>query len=84
VAVAVVGLLAFALLRPLLSPAAPPVPEIRSIAVLPIKNLTGDPSKSYIADGLTEVLISNLARIRSLRVPSFAAVVGWRNSEKSP
>jgi serine/threonine protein kinase len=43
---------------------------IRTLAVLPIKNLTGDPSKQYVADGLTEVLISNLARIRSLRIPS--------------
>src|SRR6185436_17362440 len=37
---------------------------VRSIGVLPIRNLTGDPSKGYVAEGLTEVLISNLARIR--------------------
>ena len=79
-----VGLLAFVLARPLFTPAAPPAPEVRSIAVLPIKNLTGDPSKAYIADGLTEVLISNLARIRSLRVPSFAAVAPFRNGEEPP
>ena len=58
--------------------AAPPV--VKSIAVLPIKNLTGDPSKAYVADGLTEVLIANLARIHSVRVPSFAAVVPFRDS----
>lgn len=50
----------------------------RSIAVLPIRNLTGDASKNYLADGLTEVLISNLARVRMLRVPSFAAVAPFR------
>ena len=81
---AAVGLLAIVIARPLFTPAAPPAPEVRSIAVLPIKNLTGDPSKAYIADGLTEVLISNLARIRSLRVPSFAAVAPLRDSERSP
>jgi TolB-like protein len=47
--------------------------------VLPIKNLTGDPSKAYFADGLTDVLISNLARVRALRVPSFEAVAPFRD-----
>ncbi|MEO8678390.1 MAG: protein kinase [Vicinamibacterales bacterium] len=69
-----IGALAFTLLSgPGAAPVAPPGAEIRSIAVLPIKNLTGDPSKAYVADGLTEVLISNLARVRSLRVSSFSA-----------
>jgi serine/threonine protein kinase/tetratricopeptide (TPR) repeat protein len=68
------------LLRP--SPAA--TPAVQSIAVLPIRNLTGDPAKAYVADGLTEVLISNLARIRSLRVPSFAAVAAFRDSPEHP
>lgn len=81
---AAVGLLALVLGRPFFTPAAPPAPEVRSIAVLPIKNLTGDPSKAYIADGLTEVLISNLARIRSLRVPSAAGVAPLRDSAEPP
>jgi TolB-like protein/Tfp pilus assembly protein PilF len=55
-------------------PAAP-----RTIAVLPIKNLTGDASKAYLADGLTEVFISNLARVRALRVPSSGAVAAFRD-----
>lgn len=80
--VGMVALLAIA--RPMLTPPAPPAPAIRSIAVLPIKNLTGDPQKAYVADGLTEVLISNLARIRSLRVPSFAAVAPLRDSTDTP
>lgn len=79
-----VGVVALALVRPMLLPSAPPAPAVRSIAVLPIRNLTGDPSKAYVADGLTEVLISNLARIRSLRVPSFAAVASFRNAEEPP
>ena len=39
---------------------------------------------AYVADALTEVLISNLARIRSLRVPSFAAVAPSRSSNDAP
>ena len=63
--------------------AAAPAP-IRSIAVLPIRNLTGDPDKTYIADGLTTVLISNLAHIASLRVPSFEAVAPLRGRDDPP
>jgi serine/threonine protein kinase/Tfp pilus assembly protein PilF len=58
--------------------------EVRSIGVLPIRNLTGDTSKAYLAEGLTEVLISNLARIRSLRVPGSASVVSFRDSQAPP
>jgi serine/threonine-protein kinase len=79
-----VALLAFGVLRPLLTPAVPPAPEIRSIAVLPIKNLTGDVSKAYIADGFTEALISSLAKIKQLRVQSFAAVAAFRDSTDAP
>jgi TolB-like protein/DNA-binding winged helix-turn-helix (wHTH) protein len=41
---------------------------IRSIAVLPLDNLSGDPGQGYFADGLTDELTTNLARIGSLRV----------------
>ena len=71
IAALALGGLLVALLRPLLLPAAN-APPIQSIAVLPIKNLTGDPAKQYLADGLTEVLISHLARIPGLRVVSGA------------
>ena len=47
-----------------------------------MKNLTGDSSKAYLADSLTEVLISNLARVRALRVPSFAGVAGFRGKDE--
>lgn len=49
------------------------------LAVLPIRNLTGDASKGYLADGLTEVLISNLARVRSIRVQSSGAVAEFKD-----
>src|SRR6185437_234672 len=38
-------------------------PAIRSLAVLPLKNLSGDPTQQYLADGLTEELIGRLAEI---------------------
>ncbi|MDP2052919.1 MAG: protein kinase [Acidobacteriota bacterium] len=49
-------------------------PSDTSIAVLPILNRTGNPDLDYLTTGMTELLISNLARIRSLRVPSYDAV----------
>jgi TolB-like protein len=42
----------------------------RSIAVLPFANLTGDPGKDYLGDGLAEELIHTLARVPGLRVPA--------------
>jgi TolB-like protein len=41
---------------------------IRSIAVLPLQNLSGDPAQEYFADGMTEELITELSRIQSLKV----------------
>ena len=50
------------------------VPEVNTLAVLPIANFTGDPSKQYLADGLTEVLVTHLARVPGLQVASSATV----------
>src|SRR5204863_1651907 len=44
--------------------------RIRSVAVLPLENLSGDPEQEYFADGLTESLITNLAKVGALRVVS--------------
>ena len=41
---------------------------IRSIAVLPLENLTGDPGQEYFADGMTEAVINRLSKIEDLRV----------------
>jgi serine/threonine-protein kinase len=56
---------------------------VRTVAVLPIRNLTGDAGKAYVADGLTQILIANLARIKTLRVPSFSAVARYRETSAS-
>ena len=58
-------------------------PQIKSIAVLPLENLSGDPAQEYFADGMTEALISNLARIRALKVISRTSVMRYKGSHKS-
>jgi TolB-like protein/Tfp pilus assembly protein PilF len=59
-----------------------PVPlaprAIRSIAVLPLANLSGDVSQEFFADGMTDVLIGNLAKIRALRVISRTSVMQYK------
>ncbi len=50
--------------------------KIKSLAVLPLKNLSGDPSQEYLADGMTEELIGRLAAIHDLRVISRTSVMG--------
>ena len=52
--------------------------RIRSLAVLPLENLSGDPSKEYVADGMTEALITDLGKIGSLRVIARSSVMGFR------
>jgi hypothetical protein len=44
--------------------------RIQSLAVLPLENLSGDPKEEYFADGMTEALITNLAKISALHVIS--------------
>jgi TolB-like protein/DNA-binding winged helix-turn-helix (wHTH) protein/Tfp pilus assembly protein PilF len=61
----------------------PAAPLIKSIAVLPLENLSGDPAQEYFADGMTEVLINNLARIRALKVISRASVMRYKGGQKS-
>ena len=60
------------------------VPEaaIRSVAVLPFDSLSSAPDDEYLADGITDALITELAGIRSLRVISRQSVVRYKDSEK--
>ena len=56
--------------------------EIRSLAVLPITNLSGDPAQDYFADGMTETLIAGLARVGALRVISRTSVMQYKGAHK--
>jgi TolB-like protein/DNA-binding winged helix-turn-helix (wHTH) protein/Flp pilus assembly protein TadD len=58
-------------------------PTIRSLAVLPLNNLSGDPAQQYLADGMTEELIGRLAGIRDLRVISRTSVMRFANTQLS-
>jgi TolB-like protein/Flp pilus assembly protein TadD len=66
-------------------PPAPPAARapIRSIAVLPLRNLSGDPGQEYFADGMTEALIGELARLGGIRVISRTSMMQYRGTTKS-
>jgi TolB-like protein/DNA-binding winged helix-turn-helix (wHTH) protein/Tfp pilus assembly protein PilF len=55
---------------------------IQSLAVLPLENLTGDASQDYFADGMTEALIADLARISAIRVMSRSSVMQYKSAPK--
>jgi len=58
-------------------------PAIRSIAVLPLANLSTDPGEDFFADGVTDDLITELARIRALRVISRTSVMQYKGTRKT-
>jgi TolB-like protein/DNA-binding winged helix-turn-helix (wHTH) protein/Flp pilus assembly protein TadD len=58
------------------------VPAIRSLAVLPLENLSGDAAQDYFADGMTDELITHLAQIRDLRVISRTSVMTYKQVRK--
>ena len=55
---------------------------IASVAVLPCKNLTGDPALEFLADGLTDVLTTHLAQVKSLTVPSVTSSMYFKGEHK--
>jgi TolB-like protein/Flp pilus assembly protein TadD len=63
-------------------PAAPAPPHIRSLAVLPLENLSGDASQEYFADGMTDELIATLGQISALRVISRTSVMPYKRVRK--
>jgi TolB-like protein/DNA-binding winged helix-turn-helix (wHTH) protein/Flp pilus assembly protein TadD len=58
-------------------------PTIRSLAVLPLVNISGDPSQDYFAEGITDELITRLAQISALRVISRTSVMTYKSVRKS-
>ncbi|MGA8620424.1 MAG: winged helix-turn-helix domain-containing protein [Candidatus Sulfotelmatobacter sp.] len=55
---------------------------IRSLAVLPLEDLSGDASQNYFADGMTDELITDLAQISALRVISRTSVMAYKGARK--
>jgi len=84
VALLTVVMIALALwLLPAISHRTTAVPPMRSIAVLPLDNLSGDPSQEYFVDGMTDELITDLAKVGALRVTSRTSVMRYKGTKKS-
>jgi TolB-like protein len=84
-ALLVLGLIAYLLLRR--GPASTPANEphvIRSIAVLPLDNYSGDPKEDYFAEGMTDELTTDLANISQLRVISRGSTLQFTGKQRPP
>jgi serine/threonine-protein kinase len=65
--------------------AKPRATSIRSLAVLPLVNLSGDPQQEYFADGMTESIITDLGRLTGLKtVIARGSVMRYKNTQKPP
>jgi TolB-like protein/Tfp pilus assembly protein PilF len=73
--------LAYALFFGQSSPVTPPT-EIKSLAVLPLENPSGDTSQDYFAVGMTDALITDLAKVGALRVISLQSVMQYKGVQK--
>jgi len=63
-------------------PGSPAEAHIGAIAVLPLENLSGDPSEEYFADGMTEALTADMAQIGALRVIARASVMQYKGTKQ--
>jgi TolB-like protein/DNA-binding winged helix-turn-helix (wHTH) protein len=57
-------------------------PQIKSLAVLPLDNLSGDPAQDYFADGMTDELITMLAKNSTLRITSRTSVMQYKRAQR--
>jgi TolB-like protein/Tfp pilus assembly protein PilF len=77
--IAVLGLFAASYLISRGRSGSPVQPKIGSLAVLPLKNLSADPTQEYLGDGMTDALIDRLARMHNVRVISRTSVMQFKN-----
>jgi TolB-like protein len=54
---------------------------IDSLAVLPLENLSNDPEQDYVAEGMTDELVADLAKISALRVISRTSVMQYKGTK---
>jgi eukaryotic-like serine/threonine-protein kinase len=64
-------------------PGSAVTPRIKSLAVLPLVNLSGDPAQEYFSDGMTDALITELAQIGSVKVISRTSSMQYRKTDKT-
>lgn len=57
--------------------------SIKSLAVLPIKNFSGDPGQEYFADGMTDELIASLAQLKAVKVISRTSVMHYKGTNET-
>jgi TolB-like protein/DNA-binding winged helix-turn-helix (wHTH) protein/Tfp pilus assembly protein PilF len=69
-------------LRQRLSSRATSAPRIESLAVLPLHNLSHDPEQEYFSDGMTDELITDLAKFGGLRVTSHTSVEQYKDTKR--
>jgi len=80
VAVVLVAGAGYAIMRSA-SPGAAVASEIRSLAVLPLENLSGDPDQEYFVDGMTEAMITELSKLGAVRVISRRSVMRYKGGD---
>ena len=89
-AVVVLAAAAYFVVRSGVSRRAPPAavgteaPPIRSIAVLPLDNYSGDPNQEFFAEGMTDELTADLATISQLRVISRGSAMQFKGKQRPP
>ena len=59
------------------------ISRIQSLAVLPVRNYSGDPGQEYFADGMTDALVAGLAQIESVKVISTTSAMHYKNTSET-
>jgi TolB-like protein/tetratricopeptide (TPR) repeat protein len=64
-------------------PAAEPTTQVKTIAVLPFANMSGDPEQEFFSDGISEELLNVLAKVKGLRVTSRTSAFAFKSKDIS-